>query len=138
MLSHTALTSQLCVLSVHSSISNTIKIKQHLENLLPTYPDAVKELLKSLYVDDLLSGRPTIEKARQLKREAIEIFADANFELHKWHSNRKELETTCQFVQNRVSRIQSHPNVLWRHVPSTDNPADLGSCGGIVVGAELW
>ena len=41
-------------------------------------------------------------------------------------------------MQNRVSRIQSHPNVLWRHVPSTDNPADLGSRGGSVVGAELW
>lgn len=38
-------------------------IQQHLENLLSTYPDAVKEILKSLYVDDLLSGRPTIEKA---------------------------------------------------------------------------
>ena len=43
-----------------------------------------------------------------------------------------------QFVQNCVSRIQSHPNVLWRHVPSTDNPADLGSRGGSVVGADLW
>ena len=137
MLSYTGLTSQLCVLSVHSSISNTIKIKRHLENLLPTYPDAVKEILKSLYVDDLLSGGPTIEKAKQLKREAIEIFADAKFELQKWHSNRKELETTCQFVQNRVSRIQSQSNVLWRHVPSSDNPADLGSCGNIIVGPEL-
>ena len=41
-------------------------------------------------------------------------------------------------MQNRVTRIQSHPNVLWRHVPSTDNPADLGSSEGSVAGAELW
>ena len=37
-------------------------IQQHLENLLSTYPDAVKEILKSLYVDDLLSGGRTIER----------------------------------------------------------------------------
>ena len=56
-------------------------IQQHLENLLSTYPDAVKEILKSLYVDDQLSGGPTIEKAKQLKREATEIFADAKEQL---------------------------------------------------------
>ena len=71
-------------------------IHQHLENLLSTYPDAVNEIRKSLYVDDLLSGGPTIEKAKKLKGEATEIFADAKFKLHKWHSNRKELETACE------------------------------------------
>ena len=58
-------------------------IQQHLENLLSTYPDAVNEIRKSLYVDDLLSGGPTIEKAKKLKGEATEIFADAKFKLHK-------------------------------------------------------
>ena len=38
-------------------------IQQHLENLLSTYPDAVNEIRKSLYVDDLLSGGPTIENS---------------------------------------------------------------------------
>ena len=61
-----------------------------------TRPDAVKEIFKCLYVDDLLSGGPTIEKAKKLKLEATEIFSDAKFELHKWHSNRKELETACE------------------------------------------
>jgi len=65
-------------------------IQQHLENLLSRFPDAAKEILKSLYVDDLLSGGPTIEKGKQLKQEVTEIFADAKLELHKWHSNRQE------------------------------------------------
>jgi len=65
-------------------------IQQHLENLLSRFPDSAKEILKSLYVDDLLSGGPTIEKGKQLKQEATEIFADAKLELHKWHSNRQE------------------------------------------------
>ena len=59
---------------------------------------------------------------------------DNSVALH-WIADKGEYR---QFVQNRVSRIQSHPKVLWRHVPSTDNPADLGSRGGSVVGAELW
>ena len=59
---------------------------------------------------------------------------DSSVALH-WIANKGEYR---QFVQNRVTRIQSHPNVLWRHVPSTDNPADLGSSGGSVAGAELW
>ena len=81
-------------------------IQQHLENLLSTCHDAVKEILKSLYVDDLLSGGPTIEKAKQLKREATEIFADAKFEPHEWHSNKKELETTCEDYEPSFAKEQ--------------------------------
>ena len=34
--------------------------------------------------------------------------------------------------------MKSQENVLWRHVPTFDNPADLGSRGGSVTTAELW
>ena len=44
----------------------------------------------------------------------------------------------CQFVANRVRKIQSDPNVLWHHYPIAHNPADLGSCDGSVIGAEIW
>lgn len=81
-------------------------IHQHLENLLSTYPDAVNEIRKSLYVDDLLSGGPTFEKAKKLKGEATEIFADAKFKLHKWHSNRKELETACEDYEPSFAKEQ--------------------------------
>ena len=43
-----------------------------------------------------------------------------------------------QFVANRVRKIQSHSNVLWHHVPTDENPADLGKRGGSVSEAELW
>ena len=43
-------------------------------------------------MDDLLSGKPTIKEAQQFKDEAIEVFQDATFKLHKWHSNAAELE----------------------------------------------
>ena len=37
-----------------------------------------------------------------------------------------------QFVANRVRKIQSHPQIQWRHIPSQENPADLGSRDGEV------
>ena len=52
----------------------------------------MKEINKSLYVDNLVSGGETIEKAQQLKETASEIFNDATFQLHKWHTNVPALE----------------------------------------------
>ena len=42
------------------------------------------------------------------------------------------------FLANRVSRIESDPNVLRHHFPIAHNPADLGGSGGSVSGAEIW
>lgn len=47
-------------------------IKQHLENCRKTYPEIVNEIERSLYVDDLINGGPTVEAARQVK----EIYRD--------------------------------------------------------------
>ena len=41
------------------------------------------------------------------------------------------------FVANRVKKINSHKEVVWRYVPTADNPADLASRGGHVE-ADLW
>ncbi|XP_044176600.1 uncharacterized protein LOC122959344 [Acropora millepora] len=57
------------------------------------YPEIVEEIKKELYVHDWIGGGTTIAKAKEMKQAAIEIFADASFELHKWHSNVPELET---------------------------------------------
>ena len=57
--------------------------------------DLVKELHHSLYVDDLLTGGHTIREAHTWKEKAVGILSDAtfqSFQLHKWHSNVKELE----------------------------------------------
>ena len=35
-----------------------------------------------------------------------------------------------QFVANRVAKIRSHTSVKWHHVPTDQNPVDLGSRGG--------
>ena len=50
-------------------------------------PELVSDLRRILYVDNLISEKPTVIDARQLKQVAIEIFAEATFTLHKWNSN---------------------------------------------------
>ena len=67
-------------------------IEQHLESWSGKLPQSVAEILRSLYVDDLISGGPTVTKAKELKCDVVTIFSDAGFELHKWHSNVPELE----------------------------------------------
>ena len=47
-------------------------------------------------------------------------------------------ETYKQFVANRVTKIQSHEDVVWRYVPSGENPADMGSRGDQSNKRELW
>ena len=67
-------------------------IRQHLENCRAAYPEIVSEVEKSLYVDDLINGGPTVGAATQVKETATEIFAQGGFTLHKWHSNAPELD----------------------------------------------
>jgi len=42
-----------------------------------------------------------------------------------------------QLLSNRVQKINSQEGLAWRYVPTADNPADLGSHGGHVQGADL-
>ena len=52
----------------------------------------VEEIRKSIYVDDVSLSGDTLNYVKILKRETIEIFERAGFQLHKWHSNEIELE----------------------------------------------
>ena len=69
-------------------------IDQHLTCWEIRKPEVIAELRKSLYVDDLVSGKPTVQQVKVLKDGAVEIFKDATMTLHKWHSNERELEDT--------------------------------------------
>ena len=57
-------------------------IQQHLETWKTRLPENVSKMLKSLYVNDLITGAPTIPAAKQLRCEATEIFVDAKFQLY--------------------------------------------------------
>lgn len=67
-------------------------LQQHLESYKNQYPEEVFQILKSLYVDDIISGGRDKIVVEKLKQLAIKLFGEANFILHKWHSNIPDLE----------------------------------------------
>ena len=69
-------------------------IQHHLNTCRANYPECVGEIERELYVDDLLTGGATTEEVIQKKATTTEIFQQATFQLHKWHSNVKQLELT--------------------------------------------
>ena len=68
-------------------------LREHLELCRERFPEEVEEILRSLYVDDLITGGPTVRETQHLKESAQTIFSEAQFELQKWHSNESTLET---------------------------------------------
>ena len=68
-------------------------IQQHLDKHQQQHSDVVEEIMKSLYVEDLVSGGETVEKVQQLKKTSTGIFDDATFQLHKWLSKASVLES---------------------------------------------
>ena len=49
-------------------------IEHHLNFWESRKPETVEELRKTIYVDDLVSGGDTVEEAKDVKQQAIEIF----------------------------------------------------------------
>ena len=91
---------------------------------------------------ELVSGHMAVNLATNVRQTleglplstTVHCWLDSSVALH-WIGDRGECR---QFVANLTRKIQTHPNVLWYHVPSTDNPTYLGSHGGSVIGAKLW
>ena len=90
---------------------------------------------------ELVSGHVAINLITNTK-DALEGFSVS--EMYCWLDSTVALHwirgagNYKQFFSNRISKIQQHSNVQWRHATSQENPADLGSRGGSVQGEELW
>ena len=97
----------------------------------------IKELRRSLYVDDLLTGGKGVLEARMRKEKSVKVLDDATFQLHKWHSNVKELErdgdeaesnkeqsfAKQQFeVQPSETRMLGFEDILTINFPKDDHP----------------
>ncbi|XP_043263445.1 uncharacterized protein LOC122403778 [Colletes gigas] len=82
------------------------------------------ELCGALLLTSLTS---TVQRSLHLSPERILLWTDSTIVLH-WLTTSPHLLKT--FVANRVSEIQTKSSgANWRHVPTTDNPADLVSRG---------
>ena len=82
-------------------------VDHHLQSWEVKEPEKVAEIRRSLYVDDLISGKPTVASAVELKKSAIKIFDDATSTLHKWHSNEPSLEDDQLKPECEQSEVKS-------------------------------
>jgi transposase InsO family protein len=71
-------------------------LHEHLGRWEEKHPELVREVRDNLYVDDLMLGGDDATKVREKRSKAIEVFEDATFHLHKWHSNVGNLEESEQ------------------------------------------
>ena len=67
-------------------------INQHLDTWESQYPELIKEIRDGLYVDDLMTGGENAEITAEKKAITTDVFKDASFTIHKWHSNVPDLE----------------------------------------------
>jgi hypothetical protein len=67
-------------------------LSEHLNSWEERRPELVKEIRDGLYVNDLMMGGARVGEVAEKRVKAIEVFEDATFKLHKWHSNVRELE----------------------------------------------
>ena len=67
-----------------------------------------------------------VQEALAIPDATVHCWLDSTAALY-WIKGQGEYR---QFVANRVHKIQQHGQITWRHVPTADNPADLGSRGG--------
>ena len=90
------------------------------------YPQSAQVLSNDFYVDDLLSGTPTLEEAIQLQQELTSLLDTAGFTLRKWASNHSsfmdnipiELKETNQTLSLANDNGVTTLGLLW--IPSTD------------------
>ena len=85
-------------------------LKQHLETSRTEYPKHVEKIIRSLYVDDIISGEDTVDHVYEWRRTAISFFYGARFEFHKWNSNVPDLEAGNQLTEDR----QTYAKKSWR------------------------
>ena len=75
-------------------------IEQHLKVWEERESELVAQIRKSLSVDDVITGAPTVQQTQKQKEKATKIFSDAQFTLHKWKSNAAELEQPAELHHN--------------------------------------
>ena len=76
--------------------------KEYLGKLRQT----INKIEKSLYVDDFVTGEVNTEKVKKIRETSEKIFREADIELHKWHSNAKELVQTQEEHSSKLSHTK--------------------------------
>ncbi|KAH9634604.1 hypothetical protein HF086_009256 [Spodoptera exigua] len=74
-------------------------LRQLAEDERKSFPAAAKVVENCFYTDDLLHGAHTIQSAKNMKQDLIQMLKTGGFNLRKWSSNYQEL------LQDNISRL---------------------------------
>ena len=96
-------------------------IEYHLDQYKEKDPELVEEIRRNLYIDDIIAGGESVSEVKEFKRGAIQVFGEAKFELHKWHSNVPELES-----DDRVTKLSEQTYAKMQMNVQQDETTILG------------
>ena len=68
-------------------------LQEHFKNCFTKYQKLIERIKDDMYVDDLVTGGETTQEVAIVKNDAISMFSEGGFKLHKFHSNDPSLET---------------------------------------------
>ena len=95
-------------------------LNEHLGHWETKYPEVVKEIRDNLYVDDLITGGESVQSVGTKRLRTVEVFEDATFHLHKWHSNDSTLEN-----YDRTNQPEEDLTYSKQHLGSNECEAKL-------------
>ena len=80
-------------------------ISHHLSSYTSSNADVIQTIRDSLYVDDLVCGEATVEKACKTYRSTKQMMLEGGFNLRKWNSNSDELLHRIQIAESMLILI---------------------------------
>ena len=83
-------------------------IKHHVEKFSSSHPELVKQLLQSIYVDDVVFGDDDEDSAYELYNNSKSILKSASFNLHKFTTNSPILQARIDKAEGVAIRTESH------------------------------
>ncbi len=95
-------------------------LQKHVSSYENEDPEFVRNVIRSLFVDDYVGGAGTSEEAVVLKRKLTDIMKQGGFTMHKWKSNSPDLKevvkdegvTVESFAKQSLNQKESQSKVL--------------------------
>ena len=78
-------------------------VQYHVKSYEHTHPELVSQLLRSIYVDDVVYGAPDVDKAYQLFESSKDIMRGGGFNLRKFLTNNPQLQRKINAVEGTLS-----------------------------------
>ncbi|XP_064482937.1 uncharacterized protein LOC135395776 [Ornithodoros turicata] len=98
-------------------------IRYHFRMISDKYPDTCRLLSESFYVDDLATSVSTVQEAKRLWKESVDILEDCGMRLRKWRTNDELLRGMFRDLYNGDDSIRQTETKVLGPIWDTDSDA---------------